>query len=155
MRLLAVLAAALLPQSGTFVPGMSLGGVRLGMTGAQVERLWGRDHGVCRGCARTTWYFTYRRFDPKGVEVQLERGRVAAVATLWSPDGWRTTRGLRLGDETVKITFFYGPLTSVACPRYTALVLPGPHGTSAFYVVEGRLWGFGLLGSTRSACLSR
>ena len=61
----------------------------------------------------------------------------------------------RLGDETVRITFFYGPLKSVACRNYTALVLPAARATSAFYVVDGRLWGFGLVGPSRSACLSR
>jgi hypothetical protein len=155
MRLLAVLAATLLPQAGTFVPGQSLGGVRLGMKPAQVERLWGRDHGVCRSCTRPTWYYTYKAFDPKGAEVQFERGRVVAVATLWSPPGWRTTRGLELGDETGRITLVYGPMRSLACHGYAALVLPGRRATSAFYVVEGRLWGFGLVGPTRSACLSR
>jgi hypothetical protein len=155
VRLLAVLAAALLPHAGTFVPGRSLGGVRLGMTGAQVERLWGRDHGVCRGCPRPTWYFTYKRFAPQGAEVQLVRGRVVAVATLWSPPGWRTTQGLKIGDETAKITLVYGPMASVPCNNYVALVLVERRATSAFYVVNGRLWGFGLVGPTRSACLSR
>jgi hypothetical protein len=155
MRLLAILAAALLPHAGTFVPGRSLGGVRLGMTGAQVERLWGRDHGVCRGCPRTTWYFTYKRFAPEGAEVQLVRGRVVIVATLWSPPAWHTTRGLAIGDDTARITSIYGPMASVPCNNYAALVLVERRATSAFYVVDGRLWGFGLVGPTRSACLSR
>jgi hypothetical protein len=155
MRLLAALAAALLPHAGTFVPGQSLGGVRLGMTGARVERLWGRDHGVCRGCPRTTWYFTYKPFDPVGAAVELVRGRVAAVYTLWSPPGWRTTRGLAIGDDTTRITLVYGPLASQPCTNYIALILPAERATSAFYVVDGRLWGFGLVDPRRSACLSR
>jgi hypothetical protein len=155
MRLLAVLAAALLPHAGSFVPGESLGGVRLGMTQTQVERLWGRDHGVCRGCAQPTWFYTYKAFDPEGAEVQFARGRVVALATLWSPPGWRTPRGLEIGDETARITSVYGPLRSFACNNYAALVLPGRHATSVFYVVEGRLWGFGLVTPSRSACLSR
>src|ERR671934_2213223 len=154
MRLLAVLTAALLPHAGTFVPGQSLGGVRLGMTQAQVERLWGSDHGVCRSCPRATWFYAYKVFDPKGAEVQFERGRVVAVATLWSPPGWRTSRTLQIGDETARITLVYGPMQSVACNNYAALVLPGRRGTSAFYVVEGRLWGFGLAAAPRSVCLS-
>jgi hypothetical protein len=125
------------------------------MSAGQVERLWGRDHGVCLGCPRRTWYFNYRRFDPKGAAVQFEHGRVVAVSTLWSPSGWRTTRGLTIGADTARITLVYGPLTSLACHNYAALVLPGRAATSAFYVVEGRLWGFGLVGPGRSACLSR
>ena len=155
MRLLVALAALLLPHAGTFVPGQSLGAVRLGMTGPQVVRLWGPDYGVCRGCPRTTWYFTYTPFEPKGAEVQFERGRVVAVATLWSPPGWRTARGHKIGDDISRITLVYGPLPSFACNNYAALVLSGRGTTRAFYVVEGRLWGFGLIGSPRSACLSR
>ena len=155
MRLFVALAALLLPHAGTFAPGQSLGGVRLGMAGPEVVRLWGREYGVCRGCPRTTWYFTYRPFEPKGAQVQFERGRVVAIATVWSPPGWRTTRGLKIGDETSRITLVYGPLPSLACHNYAALVLSGHRATSVFYVVEGRLWGFGLIGSPRSACLSR
>jgi hypothetical protein len=141
---LAASAAAALPARGTFVPGQSLGGLRLGMTGAQVERVWGRSHGVCRGCANTTWYFTYKRYAPQGAGVELARDRVVALFTLWSPPGWTTTSGLAVGDASSTITSVYGPLESVACANYAALVRPGPGAVSAFYVVGGRLWGFGL-----------
>jgi len=146
VRALAAIALALaLPHHGTFAPGRNLGGVGLDMSGAQVERVWGRRHGVCRGCARTTWYFTYRQFDPHGAGVELERGRVVAVFTLWSPAGWQTVdRRLAIGDDTGQITLVEGPLRSVACKNYAALVLPSRGAVSAFYVVEGRLWGFGL-----------
>jgi hypothetical protein len=145
VRLLAAIALSLaLPQHGTFVPGRSLGGVRLGMSGAQVAQAWGRRHGVCRGCPRT-WYFTYKRFDPRGAGVELERGRVVAVFTLWSPAGWQTAdRRLAIGDDTGHITLVEGPLRSIACRDYAALVLPARGAVSAFYVVDGRLWGFGL-----------
>jgi hypothetical protein len=155
VRVLAALAALLFPHAGTFVPGQSLGGVRLGMSGAQVERVWGRDHGVCRNRPRATWYFNYTPFEAESAEVQIERGRVVAIATVWSPPGWRTTRGLVIGAESSRITLVYGPLPSLACNNYAALVLSGRHATSVFYVVEGHLWGFGLLGPPRSACLSR
>src|SRR2546429_139128 len=89
------------PASSTCSPS----GVRLGMTAAQVERAWGTVHGVCRGCARTTWYFTYKRFDPRGAGVELVHGRVVAIFTLWSPSGWQTAdRRLAIGDETGRIT---------------------------------------------------
>ncbi len=142
--LLAAPAVAAPPKSGAFVPGKSLGGLRLGMTAAQVERAWGRDHGLCRGCANPTWYFTYVRFAAQGAGVQLARGRVVALFTLWSPPGWATPQGLTLGDDTTRITAVYGPLRSVACENYAALVRPSPGAVSAFYVVDGRLWGFGL-----------
>jgi hypothetical protein len=146
VRLLAAIALALAPpQHGALVPGLSLGGVRLGMTAAQVERVWGARHGVCRGCARTTWYFTYKPFDPHGAGLELEHGRVVAVFTLWSPQGWQTADGrLAIGDDPGRITVAEGPLRSVACRNYAALVQPAHGAVSAFYVVEGRLWGFGL-----------
>ena len=146
MRVVAAIALAVaLPHHGTFVPGRSLGGVRLGMTTAQVERAWGTVHGGCRGCARTTWYFTYKRFDPHGAGVELVRGHVVAIFTLWSPTGWQTAdRRLAIGDETGRITLVEGPLKSVACRNYAALVLPARGAVSAFYVVQNRLWGFGL-----------
>jgi hypothetical protein len=153
--LAALAAAAVLPQHGVFVPGRSLGGLRLGMTAAQVTGSWGAGYGVCRGCLRPTWYFTYRKFAPQGAGVELLRGRVVAIFTLWSPPGWRTPEGLTIGDETARITQVYGPLQSVACHDYTALVRPGPGAVSVFYVVEGRLWGFGLVATDVSACRSR
>ena len=56
------------------------------MTRAQVLAKWGRDHGVCRGCKRRTWYFTYHHFQPQGAAVEFTRGRVSALWTLWSAD---------------------------------------------------------------------
>ena len=97
MRLIAVCAAALilsgtaaaaLPRHGTLVPGRSLGGIRLGEPAAQVRAALGGSFGVCRGCATTTWYFTYRKFDRRGLAVELTEGRVSAVYTLWRPNGW-------------------------------------------------------------------
>jgi hypothetical protein len=156
VRVLAAIAAALsLPQHGSLVPGSSLGGIRLGMTAAQVERAWGRGYGVCRGCPRTTWYFTYRKFAPQGAGVELDHGRVVAVFTLWSPPGWHTTKSLTIGDPTAQITLAYGPLRRIACTNYSALVLPGRKALTAFYVVGETLWGFGLVRLAASACLSR
>src|ERR671932_1991688 len=109
MRTLA-LVALFLPQHGILVPGKSLGGVRLGASPAQVERAWGRFHGTCRSCAHRTWYFTYRRFDRKGAGVEFRNGRAAAIFTLWKPPGWRTSRGLTLGEPTARMTALYGAL---------------------------------------------
>src|SRR2546423_6352034 len=85
------------PKAGTLVPGRSLGGVRLGETAPKVRAALGDSYGVCRGCAVTTWYFTYRPFDRHGLAVELVGGRVSGVYTLWEPNGWSTPGGLRLG----------------------------------------------------------
>ena len=152
MRLAVVLAALALaapafaapPGAGVLVPGRSLGGVELGDTQAEVERRWGRAYGVCRGCERETWYFNYYAFQPRGAGVELRDGRVAAVFTLYQPLGWRTSRGLALGDPVARVTSLYGALFRRECVGYYALTLRHGRTTTAFYVLEDRLWAFGL-----------
>lgn len=133
-----------LPVAATFVPGRSLGGVRLGEPAAEVRRTLGRGFGVCRGCATPTWYFTYRRFDDEGLAVELTRGRVSAVYTLWQPPGWHDTRGVRLGAPEAQV----GQGVPIACAKYNAVV----RGTSVYYLVNGSVWGFGLVPRGRSPC---
>ena len=57
------------PGAGTLVLGTSLGGARLGMTVAQLEKTWGRAYGRCRGCARPTLYFNLFAFRPEHFEL--------------------------------------------------------------------------------------
>jgi hypothetical protein len=149
---LAAPAAAAPPQAGVLVPGRSLGGIELGANKADVERRWGRAYGVCRGCASETWYFNYFAFEPRGAGVELRAGRVAAVFTLHQPSGWRTTRGLVLGDSTARATSVYGALVRRECVGYAVLVLPGRGATTAFYIVDGRVWAFGLSRSGVPLC---
>lgn len=141
---LAAAAAAAPPGAGVLVPGRSLGGIELGARKAEVERLWGRAYGVCRGCPAETWYFNYFAFQPRGAGVEFRGGRVAAVFTLYQPRGWRTTRGVALGDSAARVTAVYGALLRRDCGGYAALVLSGRGVTTAFYVLDDRLWAFGL-----------
>ena len=151
MRTLA-LATVLLPQPGILVPAKSLGGVRLGATPAQVERAWGRFHGTCRGCAHTTWYFTYARFDRHGAAVEFRNRRVAAVWTLWQPAGWRTSKGLTLGSAASQITTFYGALPKRRCGTYDTYTQTRGRTVTAFYVVSDVVWGFGLMRRPAPVC---
>ena len=123
------------------------------MTKAQVLRAWGRRHGVCRECPRTTWYFNYRNFEPQGVGVVLEHGRAVHVFTIWKPEGWRTPEGLTLGSAVSEITLTYGPLRKRECAGHYALVAPGRRAQSAFYVAGDELWGFGLMRPGAFPCL--
>jgi hypothetical protein len=145
-------AEAALPRTGTLVPGTSLGGVRLGDTVRTVRTALGRSYGVCRGCARTTMYFTYRPFERRGLGIELTNGRVSAVYTLWQPSGWSAPGGLRLGAAEGEVTSLAGPLMPVACTGYSALVRDAHGARTAYYVVDGKLWGFGLLGRMQSPC---
>ncbi|HTZ06742.1 MAG TPA: hypothetical protein VMB53_13480 [Gaiellaceae bacterium] len=148
---LAAGAAAALPRPGVLVPATSLGGVRLGEPAAQVRAALGA-HGVCRGCLLPTWYFTYRRFDQHGLGVELVGGRVSAVYTLWQPHGWRTPGGLVLGTTQSQVTAQLGTLLPVACAGYSALVSDARGARTAYYIRNGRLWGFGLLRAKSDPC---
>lgn len=150
---LPALAAAAPPRAGVLVPGESLGGIRLGLTPAQVAAAWGARHGVCRGCERPTWYFTYRPFRPEGAGVVFERGRVVHAFTHWQPSGWRTSRGVTLGAGEAEVTRVYRALLRRSCGAYDALVLPGRRAATVFYLLDGELWGFGLTRPDASPCL--
>ena len=161
MRLAAVAAAALAlaapaaaqpPKHGVLVPGRSLGGIRLGAKAPDVLRRWGRSFGICVGCDLPTWYFNYVPFEPQGTGVAFDQGRVAAVFTLWSPQGWRTTRGLELADPATRVTELYGALDRVDCPGYYVLRLPQATTVTDFYVVGDTLWGFGLSRAGSQPC---
>jgi hypothetical protein len=160
MRTLAVCAAALavtasaaaaLPRTGVFLPGRSLGGIQLGERVGDVRAALG-GHGVCIGCATATWYFNYKPFNQRGLAVELTRGRVSAVYTLWQPTGWHAANGLLLGVVEGQLTTSTGPLVNVVCSGYDARVADGPHARSVYYVVQGKLWGFGLLRVHANPC---
>ena len=144
--LAAVLTAALLgvPHNGIVVPGKSFAGLRLGVTSAQITAAWGPRHGRCRSCPRPTWYFTYKAFEPQGAGVSFRSGAAESFFTVWSPPGWHTDRGLKVGDPEPRITRLYGVLPRAECGTYSALVLHGARVDTQFYVYQQKVWGFGL-----------
>jgi hypothetical protein len=117
-----------------------------------VKAAWGGNFGRCRGCRRPTWYWNYAQFSPKGAGVEFRRGRAVAVFTLWSPPGWHTPMGLRIGEPEARITQLYGALPRTECGTYSALVMRDGRAVSAFYVLSGRVWGFGLLTPPAAPC---
>jgi hypothetical protein len=145
-------ATAALPKAGVLVPGRSLGGIRLGERAAGVERALGREHGVCRGCAQTTWYFTYKLYDAHGLAVELTGGRVSGVYTLWQPPGWHGPHGLTLGAYEGQIVSAAGPLITVDCSDYEVLVGDSGQARTAYFVANGTLWAFGLFRRGTSPC---
>jgi hypothetical protein len=153
MAVLALAAALALPTNGILVVGKSLGGIRLGMTPAQVEHVWGKRYGRCRSCRQTTWYFAYRKFRPEGAAVRFRRGRVDSVWTLWSPLGWRTRDAtLAIGMNALEVNSRYGALVSIPCGTYQGLILTRGDVTTTFYVYGQKLWGFGIGRPGTSPC---
>jgi hypothetical protein len=141
-----------LPQHAVVVPGQSFAGLRLDATAARVEAAWGPRHGRCRDCARPTWYFTYRSFQPQGAGVSFVNGAAEAYFTLWSPPGWHTNRGLTVGDPAARITQLYGVLPRVECGTYSAFVMRRGRTSTQFYVYQDAVWGFGLSSAGAPAC---
>lgn len=140
--------AAKPPRHGTFVPWRSLGGIRLGDSPATVTKRWGASHGVCDGCPAKTWFFTYRKFTQPGAGVEFRRGAVEAVYTVWQPPGWRSDTGLVLGAPIPSLP----ALQRVDCTGYTAFIRRRANAVTAYYVVGGKLWGFGLQRPSAPIC---
>ena len=161
MRLAAIAAAALLvapaalgglPRAGKLVPGRSLAGIRVGETQLQVTKALGRSHGVCSQCAVPTWYFTVRPFDQHGLGIEFTRGRVSAVYTLWQPDGWTGPQNLPLGATQAQLDASAGALFEVTCTGYSAWVSDKLTTRTVYYVLNGNLWGFGLVRANANPC---
>ena len=149
---LAAPAAAGLPRNGALVPGRSLGGVRLGESPHAVAAELGGSYGTCRDCAQRTWYFTYKPFDRRGLAVEFEHGRVSGVYTLWRPAGWYALHGLRFGATPLAVHEIVGPLRTLGCHDYDALVRDSAKARTVYYVFDGKLWGFGLFRRGAAAC---
>src|SRR5688500_18006991 len=150
---LAVPAAAEPPTGGTFTPGESLAGMRLGLTPAEVLSTWGNRHGVCTACAEPTWYFNERPFQRQGAGVVFADGRDVHAYTVWQPERWWRPEGLGLGGGAGEIGETYAELAQEGCGDYIALVREDPSSTSAVYVFEDEVWGSGLSEPGRSPWL--
>jgi hypothetical protein len=161
MRLIAIAAAALvlapaaaagLPAAGKLVPGRSLAGIRIDETQRGVTAVLGRSHGVCSDCAVATWYFNVRPFDQHGLAVELTDGRVSAVYTIWQPDGWTGPKGLALGAPQAEVDASAGALFQVTCTGYEAWVSDRKTVRTVYYILNGSLWGFGLVRAHANPC---
>ena len=140
------------PTAGVLVPGQTLARVAVGATETQVREAWGERFGRCRSCPHRTWYFNLRPFEPRGIGVEFRRGRVAAVFTLWQPEAWRSSRGLRLGDPAAGVRALHGPVERTRCRGYRALTRRDGGVTTVFYVVDDKVWGFALVGPGVDVC---
>jgi hypothetical protein len=150
---LAATATAGLPKAGVLVPGRSLGGIRLGESPGAVRAALGAFYGACRGCPSRTWYFTYAPMDKRGLAVEFTGGKVSALYTLWRPEGWHALHGIRLGSSVLVVHRHTGASRTVVCDGdYEALVRDSGRARTAYYLVNGRLWGFGLFHRGASPC---
>src|ERR1700722_13530732 len=78
----AVTASANLPAAGKVVPGQSIGGVSLGMTEAQVVKIWGPLYQVCTRCGKQlTWLYEYRGEVGSGAAIKFNVSTPAVTST--------------------------------------------------------------------------
>jgi hypothetical protein len=146
---------AALPVKGVLVSGHSLGGISLGDTPADVEATWGTAYSVCKGCTLTTWYYTYAT-RPVGAGVVFDRtDHVVAVFTLGSPFGWRTEKGLPLGQDIHELTALYPAprMDYRACIGYSALSQRQGSTVTSIYTQAEVVYGFALTAPGRPVCL--
>jgi hypothetical protein len=149
---LASAAAAGLPKAGVLVPGRSLGGIRLGESPTAVRAALGTFYGTCTGCPQRTWYFTYAPFDKHGLAVEFTGGEVSGLYTLWHPAGWHARHKLGFGSSVLAVHQLTGASRTVTCHGYDVLVRDSGQARTAYYVYNGRLWGFGLFRRGASPC---
>jgi hypothetical protein len=161
--LLAVAAAALAtaasaaapaaPTKGVVIEGASFAGLPLGLTPAQLRARWGRRYGICDKCRAPTWFYTFVRYKPQGIGVQFSAGRTAAYFTLGAPRGWRTLRGVRIGDETGKVTRTYGAAPTVHCLGYDVQQVVVRKTLVLFYLNGIQVYGLGLMNRGAEPCI--
>ncbi len=152
LSLTLLLAPPALPAQGVLTPGQSLGGVRLGDTQTSVRARWGSRYTRCTVCKRTTWLYTYGTGSPAGAAVSFRAARVSAVFTLGVPRGWRTTRGVALGDPADKVLRVYGSLPWSRCIGYGAVSIRRPGVVSSIYTYGESVYGFALTLPSEPVC---
>jgi hypothetical protein len=146
---------AALPVRGVLISGQSLGGVTLGDTPADVEATWGTDYTICHTCTLTTWYYTYPT-RPVGAAVIFDKtNHAVAVFTLGTPFGWRTEKGLQLGEEIHTLTAMYPApqMAWKACIGYSALSLRQGTTVTSIYTQAEVVYGFALTMPGRAVCI--
>jgi hypothetical protein len=145
-------ATAGLPARGVLAPGQGLGGLTLGAIPATVRARWGNRYTLCAVCKRTTWLYTYSGRATTGAAVAFRNGRVAAVFTLGVPRGWRTSRGVSLGDPATKVDTVYGALPWSRCLGYGALSIRRSGVVASIYTYGESVYGFALTLASEPVC---
>lgn len=150
--------AQALPSRGILTPGVSLGGVHIGDTMAQVLARWGHNYKVCPRnnpeCKTdVVWFYIYGRGEPLGAGVRFDKNsKVKAVFTLGSPPGWRTAEGLLIGEQVDKAQSLYGQLGWSVCIGYGAMSMRNSKTVTSIYTTGEAVYGFALTSPGTPVC---
>jgi hypothetical protein len=142
------------PTRGVVIPGKSIAGIALGMTGSEVKDHWGANYTLCgKSCGPVaTWLYEYRGGEPLGAAVKLSSaGRVVAVFTLGSPAGWGV-KGVMIGDPVSNVYNLFGNTGTANCIGYDALTVTIGDTVTSFYSSSGVIYGYALTAPSQSPC---
>lgn len=140
------------PTRGVVVPGVSFAGIKIGDTEQHVRTVWGNNFQTCPYCKDTTWLYVYRGAEPLGAAARFHNNKVVAIFSLGSPAGWKTDKGLNMGDPISNIYSYYGQTGTTRCIGFDALTVRIGTSTTAFYSAAGVVYGFALIGPGQSVC---
>ena len=151
-------AAGALPTHGIFVMGVSLAGVKLGMTQAQVKKVLGVNYTQCTVanspslCKEPVWLYEYTRGEPLVMAVRFRKGIATAVFTLGAVTGWKTKEGLKMYDPVTNIYSFYQTPIYTKCLGFEALSSRRGKITTSIYTATGVVYGFALTAPGEAIC---
>jgi hypothetical protein len=145
-------ATAHFPIRGVIVPGVSFAGIKLGDTEQRVRALWGSNFDTCGYCKDTTWLYEYRGGEPLGAAVRFEKNKLVAVFSLGSPAGWRTDKGLYMGDPIANVYQYYSSTGTTRCIGFDAITAKTGKSVTAFYSAAGVIYGFAMVIPGMTVC---
>jgi hypothetical protein len=141
-----------LPMKGIVIPGVSLAGVKIGDTEQHVKAVWGPNFVVCKYCSDPTWLYEYQQGEPLGTAARFQKGKVVAVFTLGSPAGWKTNKGLYIGDPISNAYQYFANPGTTRCIGFDAITLRHGNVVTAIYSSAGVVYGFALVTPTMTVC---
>ncbi len=145
-------SAAHFPVRGVVVPGVAFAGIKLGDTQQQVRAAWGRDYTRCGYCKDETWLYVYRGAEPLGAAVRFQKQRLVAVFSLGSPAGWKTDKGLYMGDPIENVYQYYSTTGTTRCVGFDAITAKTGKSVTAFYSAAGVIYGFAMVIPGMTVC---
>jgi hypothetical protein len=141
-----------LPMRGVVIPGVSLAGIRIGDTEQHVREVWGSNFVTCKYCSDPTWLYEYESGEPLGTAARFQKGKVVAVFTLGSPAGWRTNKGLYIGDPISNAYQFFSRTGATRCIGFDAITMRQGNVVTAIYSSAGVVYGFALVTPAMTVC---
>jgi hypothetical protein len=119
---------------------------------AKVKTVWGPKYKTCTYCTDITWLYMYRTGEPLGAAARFEQGKVVAVFTLGSPAGWKTDKGLAMGDGISNVYQYFSNTGTKRCIGFDAITTQTGNVTTAFYSAAGVVYGFAMVIPGMTVC---